>query len=181
MGKMPGEPPKKGGGFSIPSFFDSMPIPPPPPPHAMEDMMAMFGSHIPEEPPRAREGAGDFGVKLSPEKMPQALKDGTVNEAAVTRAAGRVLYEIVNFGYMDGMQKHDVTAQDIDANTRIIEKTGEDAAVLLKNEGGALPSNLPTLIRSSSSAPPPVRSIPSASTASARLVWRGVRWVRLPP
>jgi beta-glucosidase len=137
--EMPGEPPKKGGGFSIPSFFDSMPIPPPPPPHAMEDMMAMFGSHIPEEPPRAREDAGDFGVKLSPEKMPQALKDGTVNEAAVTRAAGRVLYEIVNFGYMDGMQKHDVTAQDIDANTRIIEKTGEDAAVLLKNEGGALP------------------------------------------
>ena len=34
--------------------------------------------------------------------MPEALKDGTVNEAAVTRAAGRVLYEIVHFGYMDG-------------------------------------------------------------------------------
>ena len=137
--EMPGEPPKKGGGFSIPSFFDSQPVPPPPPPHMMEDMMAMFGSHIPEEPPPVREGAGDFGVKLNPEKMPEALKDGTVNEAAVTRAAGRVLYEIVNFGYMDGMQKHDVTAQDIDANASIIEKTGEDAAVLLKNEDGALP------------------------------------------
>ena len=82
---------------------------------------------------------GDFGVKLNPEKMPEALKDGTVTEAAVTRAAGRVLYEIVNFGYMDGEQKHDVTAQDIDANARIIEKTGEDAAVLLKNEDHALP------------------------------------------
>ena len=35
--EMPGEPPKKGGGFSIPSFFDSQPVPPPPPPHAMED------------------------------------------------------------------------------------------------------------------------------------------------
>jgi beta-glucosidase len=71
--------------------------------------------------------------------MPEALKGGTVTEATITRAAGRVLYEIVHFGYMDGEQKHEVTAQDIDANAKIIEKTGEDAAVLLKNEGGALP------------------------------------------
>ena len=63
-----------------------------------------------------------------------------MNEAAITRAAGRVLYEIVHFGYWTASQKHDVTAQAIDANAKIIEKTGEDAAVLLKNEGGALPS-----------------------------------------
>ncbi len=94
----------------------------------------MFGGHIPEEPTPARGDMGDFGVKLNPEKMPEALKDGTVSEAAVTRAAGRVLYEIVHFGYMDGMQKHSVTKQDIDENAKIIEKTGEDAAVLLKNE-----------------------------------------------
>ena len=37
------------------------------------------------------------------------------------------------------MQKHDVTAQPIEANARIIQKTGEDAAVLLKNEGDVLP------------------------------------------
>ena len=36
-------------------------------------------------------------------------------------------------------QKHEVTAQAIEANAKIIEKTGEDAAVLLKNEGGVLP------------------------------------------
>ena len=41
--------------------------------------------------------------------MPEALKDGTVTEATVTRAAGRVLYEIVHFGYLDGQSKHDVT------------------------------------------------------------------------
>ena len=40
---------------------------------------------------------------------------------------------------MDGQQKHDVTAQSIEANAKIMEKTGEEAAVLLKNEGGALP------------------------------------------
>ena len=71
--------------------------------------------------------------------MPEALKDGTVTEAAVTRAAGRVLYEIVHFGYLDGQSKHDVTTQAIEANAKIIEKTGEDAAVLLKNDGNVLP------------------------------------------
>jgi len=101
----------------------------------------MFGGHIPEEPVRERRGGGpgNFGVKLDPKKMAEALKDGTVNEAAITRAAGRVLYEIVHFGYLDGQSKHEVTAQAIEANSRIIEKTGEEAAVLLKNEGSALP------------------------------------------
>jgi beta-glucosidase len=139
--EMPGEP-APGAVFSIPSFFDSKPVPPPPPARsaaAMADMMAMFGGHIPEEPAPARGGMGDFGVKLNPEKMPEALKDGSVNEAAVTRAAGRVLYEIVHFGYMDGEQNHEPIAQHIDANARIIEKTGEDAAVLLKNDDNVLP------------------------------------------
>lgn len=136
--EMPGEP-KPGAAFNIPSFFDSQPVPPPPPARTAAGMMAMFGGHIPEEPPPPARGFGDFGVKLSPEKMPEALKDGTVSEATVTRAAGRVLYEIVHFGYMDGEQKHEVTGQDIDANARIIEKTGEDAAVLLKNDDHLLP------------------------------------------
>ena len=139
--EMPGGQPGPMGSF-IPSFFDSLPPPPPlkiDPKQAEEMNAAMFGGHIPEEPASAREGGGDFGVKLNPEKMPDALKDGTVNEAAVTRAAGRVLYEIIHFGYMDGMQKHEVTKQDIDANAKIIEKTGEDAAVLLKNADHVLP------------------------------------------
>lgn len=137
--EMPGEP-AKGAVFTIPSFFDLQPIPPPPPPHMMDDIMAMFGGHIPEEPaPERGGGGGNFGVKLNPEKMEQALKDGTVDEAAITRAAGRVLYEIVKFGYMDGMQQHNVTPQEVEANAKIIEKTGEDAAVLLKNEDHVLP------------------------------------------
>jgi beta-glucosidase len=102
-------------------------------------MMEMFGGHIPEEPAPERGGFGDFGRKLDPKKMGDALRDGTVNEAAITLAAGRVLYEIVHFGYLDGQSKHDVTEQSIVANAAIIEKTGEEAAVLLKNEDGALP------------------------------------------
>lgn len=140
--EMPGALPGPIGNF-IPSFFDSMPPPPPikmDPKQAEEANAAMFGGHIPEEPAQAREGGGgDFGVKLDVKKMPEALKDGTVDEATITRAAGRVLYEIVHFGYLDGEAKHEVTAQDIDANAKIIEKTGEDAAVLLKNDDHILP------------------------------------------
>jgi beta-glucosidase len=139
--EMPGEP-APGAAWSIPSYFDLQPVPPPPPARAtgaVDDMMSMFGGHIPEEPAPERGSMGDFGVKLDPEKMAAALKDGKVNETAITRAAGRVLYEIVHFGYLDGQSKHDVTAQAIEANAKIIEKTGEESAVLLKNDGGALP------------------------------------------
>ena len=137
--EMPGEPAPGGGGSS---FFDAQPVPPPQPAHADGgDMTDMYGGHIPEEPTPETADTSDSGAKSDPKKMTEALKDGTVDEAAVTRAAGRVLYEIARFGYMDGMQKHDVTKQSIEANAKIIEKTGEDAAVLLKNEGGALPLN----------------------------------------
>jgi beta-glucosidase len=135
--EMPGEP--GPGGFPIPSFFDALPVPPAPDMSAMGDMMESFFGTIPEEPKPVMGNMGDFGRKEDPKKMSEALKDGTVNEAAITRAAGRVLYEIVHFGYLDGQSKHEVTAQSIEANAKIIEKTGEEAAVLLKNEGGALP------------------------------------------
>ena len=128
-----------GTGMGLPSFFSLAPAPPPPPQREMRKMMAMFGGHIPEEPAPKPRAAGDFGLKLSPERMQQALRDGTVSEATITRAAGYVLSQIVRFGYMDGMQKHSVTPQEIDANAKIIEKTGEDAAVLLKNEDHVLP------------------------------------------
>jgi beta-glucosidase len=138
--EMPGEPDPNNHGFSIASFFDSRPVPPPPSPSAFQDNADMFGGHIPEEPVERRDfSGGNWGVKLSPKKMPEALKDGTVTEATVTRAAGRVLYEIVHFGYLDGQSKHNVTKQSIEENAKIIEKTGEDAAVLLKNEGNILP------------------------------------------
>ena len=136
--EMPGGQPGAMGSF-IPSFFDSLPPSPPPDFKALSANMGMFGGHIPEEPAPVRMSGRNFGIKLNKEKMPEALKDGTVTEATVTRAAGRVLYEIVHFGYLDGLSKHEVTPQDIDANAKIIEKTGEDAAVLLKNEDHILP------------------------------------------
>lgn len=142
--EMPGGQPGAMGSF-IPSFFDSLPPPPPVNINAAAGIMDMFGGHIPEEPPPPMPSLGNFGTKLDKRKMPDALKDGSVTEADINRAAGRVLYEIVHFGYMNGLQKHDVTQQPIEANARIIERTGEDAAVLLKNEDHLLPLSPSTL------------------------------------
>jgi beta-glucosidase len=139
--EMPGQMPLDAGDTSLPSFFDEQPVPPPAPHKARngDEGGDMFGGYIPEEPKPGPWGGGDFGVKLDPKKMPEALQDGSVNEAEITRAAGHVLYEIVHFGYLDGLSKHEVTAQSIEENAKIIEKTGEEAAVLLKNEGQILP------------------------------------------
>jgi beta-glucosidase len=135
--EMPG-PPGKHDVYSIPSFYDAEPVPPPHPFDA--GIAAIYGTNIPEEPPFIHHsGGGSFGLVLDPKKMPEAIRDGSVNEALITRAAGHILYEIVRFGYMDGESKHEITTHSIDENAKIIEKTGEDAAVLLKNENGALP------------------------------------------
>ena len=135
--EMPGS-----GVLSVPAFFDTRPEPPPAP-HIADATAGMFGGHIPEEPPLPPHNQGSFFERAAPQqnpvKMPEALKDGTITEATITRAAGAVLYEMDQFGYLDGMSKHNVTPQDIDANARIIEKTGEDSAVLLKNQGSILP------------------------------------------
>ena len=132
--EMPGEPGSGALSF-MPSFFDAQPVKPPPPMNAMGDIMEGFFGHLPEEPKPAMGDFGAFGVKLDPRKMPQAMKDGLVSEDTITRAAGHVLYEIVHFGYMDGQQKHTITAQAIEENAKVIQRTGEEAAVLLKNDG----------------------------------------------
>ena len=140
--EMPGEPAPDATGGLV-SYFDSRPLPPPGPAAQKTDAedaeSDMYGGHMPEEPKVAPSNDSNSGTKPETKKMPEALRDGTVKEDAVTRAAGHVLYEIARFGYLDGLSKHEITKQSIEENARIIEKTGEEAAVLLKNEGHALP------------------------------------------
>jgi len=136
--EMPGEA-APGAVIALPSFFDLKPLPPPPPASAIKEIAAMFGGTLPEEPAGRPMNLSDFGRRESPERMKEALQSGTVKEAAITRAAERVLYEMERFGYLDGQEKHTVTEQAVEANAKIIEKTAEDAAVLLKNEDQALP------------------------------------------
>ncbi len=102
-------------------------------------MAGMLGGTIPEEPNSGGMDLSAFPRDTDNTTMRKALAAGTVTEATITAAARRVLYEIDRFGYLDGKQKHNVTPQDFEANAQVIERTGEQAAVLLKNEGGILP------------------------------------------
>jgi len=127
-------------GFQEPAFLGAEPasLPPPPGPDG-QSMGDLYGGQIPEELEPSPSDGGDIGAKVEPRTIAQSLQDGSVSEATVTRAAGRVLFEISRFGFLDGQSKHTVTEQAIDANAKIIEQTGEEAAVLLKNEGRVLP------------------------------------------
>ena len=102
-------------------------------------LAGMLGGTIPEETKGGGMDLSAFPKDADSKTMRDALADGSVKEATITEAARRVLYEMDRFGYLDGKQKHSVTEQDFEGNGKIIEKTAEDAAVLLKNEGGVLP------------------------------------------
>jgi beta-glucosidase len=98
----------------------------------------LYGGQIPEETAPAPGDAPDQGQKIAPKTIMEALKDGSVSEATVTRAAGRVLLAMDRVGLLSGGSKQSVTPQPIAANAGIIERTAEESAVLLKNNG-ALP------------------------------------------
>ena len=100
------------------------------------DLAGMLGGKLPEE---AKIGFAFPPMDRDPLSLGQALASGVVSEATVTAAARRVLYEMDRFGYLNGKQKHTVTAEPIEDSAKIIERTAEEAAVLLKNEAGILP------------------------------------------
>ena len=74
-----------------------------------------------------------------PLDMWSALQAHQVDEAAITAAAGRVLLQMDKFGFLESGTHHALSADTIEANARVIQKTGEDAAVLLKNDNQILP------------------------------------------
>jgi beta-glucosidase len=99
----------------------------------------LYGGQIPEETAPAPSDAPDQGLIVAPKTLAAALRDGSVSEATVTRAAGRVLLAMDRFGLLSGGSKHRVARRSIAANARIIEQTAEESAVLLKNDDGILP------------------------------------------
>ncbi|MGA2421328.1 MAG: glycoside hydrolase family 3 C-terminal domain-containing protein [Candidatus Acidiferrum sp.] len=96
-------------------------------------LAGLVGGSIPEEPGGGLDLSG-FPKNVEVKTMGDALKEGTVTEATITAAARRVLYEMDRFGYLDGQQRHNITPQEIEQSAAVIQKTAEDAAVLLKNE-----------------------------------------------
>jgi beta-glucosidase len=99
----------------------------------------LYGGQIPEEKTPAPADGDDHGRKIAPVTLDAALHDGSVTEATVTRAAGHVLLAMDRFGFLTGGSKHRVTGQSVADNAGIIERSAEEAATLLKNDGEVLP------------------------------------------
>jgi beta-glucosidase len=123
------------------SFFTTEKPQPPPSGKRDDSLFEGFFSAIPEEP---KPHPPDFGAMFG--KDPRVnfwnlMQSGELKEETITKAAGRVLYEIDKFGYLDHPPDHQIHEHATEANAKVIEKTAEEAAVLLKNEGGILPLN----------------------------------------
>lgn len=121
-------------------YFDLGPSAPPPKPTA--DAYAVFANvmarDLPEESSR-NVPAGGAPDSNTYRNLSDALKDGVVTEAMISRAATRVLTQMVRFGYLDGRHKRLIrTPSEVDI-AETIRRTSEDAAVLLKNKDGILP------------------------------------------
>jgi beta-glucosidase len=68
-----------------------------------------------------------------------AIAAGTVRIATVNAAVGHILSEMDRFGLLSGKSKHNVTPEPVNADEQVVQQTAQDAATLLKNDGGALP------------------------------------------
>lgn len=81
--------------------------------------------------------------------LKDAVQSGQVTEATINQAVGRILVEMDRFGLLNGRRERAVTSSPVSVNAPVVEKTSEDAAVLLKDDGGALPlkkSDLASLV-----------------------------------
>ncbi len=134
--EMPGiVPPDSPFAAMMHTFFQTAPASAAMPTKLNEAQLAgLLGGSIPEEPAKAAFDLSAFPRDNDSKTMRDALQEGTVTGATITDAVRRVLYEMDRFGYLDGKQKHTVTAQDVEQNAEVIRKTAEDAAVLLKND-----------------------------------------------
>jgi beta-glucosidase len=131
--EMPGPLPVSWAG---PSYFVTG-HPPPADKNEKPEGTVLSDKGLPEEPAQA---AGDGPAEPPPTTdLKQLVASGVVSEAAITRAAGRVLLQMEKFGYLDGKVKLSITPSDLASEAPIIEKTAIDSAVLLKNDGGVLP------------------------------------------
>jgi beta-glucosidase len=139
--EMPGPTPKDSPlGSLIFSFFTTEKPEPPAGKKPDASVFEGFFSSVPEEPTSKPFDSSSFGTSKDPRVNFWTLRQsGQLKEDTITNAAGRVLYEMDKFGYLDHPPDHEIHPHATEANARIIEKTAEDAAVLLKNEGNILP------------------------------------------
>ncbi len=145
--EMPGPGPKGSPmGAMIFSFFTTdKPEPPKPLKFNTALLAGFFGRPLPEEPAMRPFDAGTFGTRQDAHvNFWNLQQEGKLSDATVTRAAGYVLYEMDKFGYLDHPTPGQLAPKNppvhaVEANARVIRKTSDDAAVLLKNADNILP------------------------------------------
>lgn len=126
---------------SKPCFFCAESEPLPPPPAENDDDSKAYEPYAwpartPEEPPRLYIGHRHYE---QPHGMLDAIKTGQVDPASITEAARRILSEEDRFGWLDKEPKHEITPVPFEEDMKVVEKTSQDSAVLLKNQDHALP------------------------------------------
>ncbi|MGH8211327.1 MAG: glycoside hydrolase family 3 protein, partial [Steroidobacteraceae bacterium] len=136
-GTLPRDSPRAAMTFD---FFGTKPPDVTPPPAFNKGLLAGLARQgMPEEPPLNIDFGGFFKRHDDHVNFYTRMQSGELQEATITRAAGRVLEQINRFGLLDHPPSHAAQPHAVQANARIIRKTGEDAAVLLKNAGHILP------------------------------------------
>ena len=109
--------------------------------HATDDI----SSGLDLEMPGANTYGGVIPAYMTPAQLKAAIAAGTVQDTRIDDAVRRILGQYERFGFLDGAPKHTVTDEAIEPNARVVLRTGEDAATLLKNDDRALPLNAPDL------------------------------------
>jgi beta-glucosidase len=64
-----------------------------------------------------------------------SLQAGSVTGATITQAARRILLQMQRFGLLDGHSERSPTAEPVEQDARVVLRTAQDGAVLLKNDG----------------------------------------------
>jgi beta-glucosidase len=111
---------------------------PPASPEAEADLQAAMTTGTPEEqryPLPKYAGPPLPPVPGVSKNLGEALARGTVTDADIDRAAGRVLGQLERFGWLDHAPNHRVGVQDVPGNARIVQRLAERGSVLLKNDG----------------------------------------------
>ena len=78
--------------------------------------------------------------RYQPEKIDAALDAGELDEAAVTRSAGRALYQKIAWRLAE-QQHADASVVESEAHIALARQAAEQSFVLLKNSSGVLPLN----------------------------------------
>jgi beta-glucosidase len=96
--------------------------------------------YSPERPTSAAGGEAEVAPPKidAPVNLRAALQAGSVNAATITQAARRILQQMQRFGLLQRHSERSVTAEPVEQDARVVLRTAEDGAVLLKNEA-ALP------------------------------------------